>query len=103
MSICSPPTVPSSTWLASGSRSGGIFETRSSNNGDKLWQILFTDADENGLFKVTVPHPGIYTILADGRAGFNDAFWELNNVIVGPGITKTVKLSRPEESCLPLL
>src|SRR5664280_810284 len=30
MSICSPPTVPSSTWLASGSRSGGIFETRSS-------------------------------------------------------------------------
>src|ERR1035438_8267870 len=29
MSICSPPTVPSSTWLASGSRSGGIFETRS--------------------------------------------------------------------------
>src|ERR1039458_6319811 len=31
MSICSPPTVPSSTWLASGSRSGGIFETRSSH------------------------------------------------------------------------
>src|ERR1017187_10198756 len=32
MSICSPPTVPSSTWLASGSRSGGIFETRSSQS-----------------------------------------------------------------------
>src|SRR5664280_2037064 len=36
MSICSPPTVPSSTWLASGSRSGGIFETRSSNSESKV-------------------------------------------------------------------
>src|SRR5664280_885469 len=36
MSICSPPTVPSSTWLASGSRSGGIFETRSSNSENKV-------------------------------------------------------------------
>jgi hypothetical protein len=77
--------------------------TWSSSNEDKLWQILFTDADENGVFKITVPHPGAYTILAEGHAGFNDAFWELDNVIVNPGITKTVKLSSPKESCLPLL
>jgi transposase len=32
MSICSPPTTPSSTSLASGLRSGGIFETRSRRN-----------------------------------------------------------------------
>ena len=31
MSICSLPTVPSFTWLASGLRSGDIFETRSRN------------------------------------------------------------------------
>jgi|ERR1019366_3416257 hypothetical protein len=78
-------------------------EWSTSNNGDRIWQILFADADENGVFKVTVLHPGIYTILAEGRAGFNDAFWDLKNVAVGSGVTKTVKLSRPEESCLPLL
>jgi hypothetical protein len=68
----------------------------------KDWQILTTEADENGMFKITVPHPGEYIILASGRAGFNDAFWDgdIPGIIVNPGATTTVKLSSPAKSCL---
>lgn len=68
----------------------------------KDWQILTTEADENGMFKITVPHPGIYTILASGRAGFNDAFWydNLKDIVVSPGATTAVKLSSIAEACL---
>ncbi|MGB7553899.1 MAG: carboxypeptidase-like regulatory domain-containing protein [Candidatus Korobacteraceae bacterium] len=69
----------------------------------KGWQILTTQADENGVFKIAVPHPGTYTILASGHAGFNDAFWydmmELG-VVVNPGATTTVKLSSPAAACV---
>jgi len=68
----------------------------------KDWQVLTNEADENGTFKIAVPHPGIYTILASGRAGFNDAFWEgqTEGVIVNAGASTAVKLSSPAESCL---
>src|ERR1019366_70994 len=46
MSICFPPTVPSSTWLASGSRSGGIFETRSNNLLNEAG-LVFVSCDDN--------------------------------------------------------
>lgn len=68
----------------------------------KDWQILTTEADENGMFKIAVPHPGEYSILASGHAGFNDAFWvvDVPGIIVKPGATTTVKLSSPAKSCL---
>ena len=68
----------------------------------KGWQILITETDENGVFRIAVPHPGEYSILASGRAGFNDAFWVVDapGIIVNPGATTTVKLSSPAKSCL---
>ena len=67
----------------------------------KDWQILTTEADENGAFKIAVPRPGKYIILASGHAGFNDAFWwDDDGVVVNPGATTTVKLSSPAKSCL---
>jgi hypothetical protein len=69
----------------------------------KAWQILSTDADEDGMFKVAVPHQGKYTIVAIGQAGFNDAVWEAKDVRVNPGMTTAVKLSSPAESCLASL
>ena|ERR1039458_2241530 len=72
-------------------------------NPRKLWQMLTVDADENGVFKIAVPHPGAYIIIARGQAGFNDAVWEADladPVIVNSGAATTVKLSSPAESCL---
>jgi len=66
----------------------------------KIWQILTTEADENGVFKIAVSHPGKYTVLASGHAGLNDAFWRVDDVVVNPGATTTVKLSSPAEACL---
>jgi hypothetical protein len=68
----------------------------------KAWQILSTDADEDGTFKMAVPHPGKYTIVAIGQAGFNDAVWEAD-FVVNPGMNAAVKLSSPKESCLASL
>ncbi len=69
----------------------------------KSWQMLAVDADENGAFRVAVPRPGDYIVLASGQAGMNDGFWGadlLNTVPVKPGQTTTVKLSSPAEACL---
>ena len=68
----------------------------------KGWQMLTTEADENGVFKFTIPHPGEYIILASGRAGFNDAFWVggVPGIIVNPGANTTVKLSSPTKACM---
>jgi hypothetical protein len=65
----------------------------------KAWQVLSTNADEDGMFKIAVPHRGRYTIVAFGQAGFNDAVWEAD-VVVNPGMNTLVKLSSPEDSCL---
>jgi hypothetical protein len=66
----------------------------------KAWQVVSGDANEDGFFKITVPHPGKYTIVAIGEAGFNDAAWENDDVAVNSGMTTTVKLSSPKEACL---
>jgi hypothetical protein len=69
----------------------------------KSWQMLAVDADENGAFRIAVPHPGDYIVLATGQAGFNDGFWVtdlLNTAAVKPGQTTNVKLSSPAEACL---
>jgi len=65
----------------------------------KDWQMLLTEADENGVFNIALPHPGQYIILASGRAGFNDAFWEADDVVVNPGATTAVKLAAPAKAC----
>lgn len=73
----------------------------SENN--KPWQILSTDADEDGAFKIAVPRPGKYEVVATGRAGFNDAVWETDfktEIHVEPGMTTEIKLSSPKEACL---
>jgi hypothetical protein len=66
--------------------------------------IWITNADEEGVFKITdVPH-GTYILLARGRAGFNEAFWKVGvgNLAVESGMETTVKLSDPEKACLAL-
>src|SRR5690349_21294740 len=54
---------------------------------------LVTHADEEGKFKITGVHPGVYDVLARGRAGFNEAFWHaddvesgLQDITIAPGI-----------------
>ncbi len=66
----------------------------------RVWQMLTTNADENGVFKVTVHHPGKYALLAYGQAGFSKAVWEDDDIVVNPGVTTTGKLSSPAEACL---
>ena len=67
---------------------------------NKDWQIVQTEADENGAFKIAVPRPGVYTLVVHGHAGFNDAFWESGLLTVTPGSVIAVKLSQPEKACL---
>jgi len=65
---------------------------------DKGHQLVSADADEEGNFKMTAP-PGSYILLAQGRAGFNDAAWWAN-VAVRSGEVTTVKMATPVKSCL---
>jgi hypothetical protein len=63
-------------------------------------QILQTEADEEGNFKIIVPRPGVYILLANGRAGFNEAFWYSLDVLVKPGTETPIKLGSPEKACV---
>jgi hypothetical protein len=64
------------------------------------YDVLIGDADEEGNFKITVPLPGSYILVAKGRAGFTDAIWVESHVWVEAGKLTTVKLSAPERACL---
>jgi hypothetical protein len=66
----------------------------------KADQIVFADADEEGNFKISVTPAGIYTLVARGRAGFNEALWQGGQITIDSGMETTVKLSAPEKSCL---
>ena len=66
---------------------------------NKIWQVIVAQADEEGTFKITVPHPGAYKMLIRGKAGLNDAFWT-DDIVVNPGVETKVKLSSPEKACL---
>ena len=66
----------------------------------KSGQILSTDADEEGNFKIQVPYPGTYRLIARGRAGFNEAFWTMDNFLVEQGMETVVKVATVEEACL---
>lgn len=65
----------------------------------KSRQFLTTDADEDGLFRIARVQAGIYTLVARGRAGANDAVWK-SELTLKPGDAISVKLSAPEKSCL---
>jgi hypothetical protein len=61
-------------------------------------QLLSAQADEEGLFKIVVPHSGEYFLIARGRAGFNEAFWSAD---VATGAEAVVlKLAQPEKACV---
>jgi hypothetical protein len=65
------------------------------------WQIITDQTDEEGNFKISVPHPGDYDVLVRGRAGLNEAVWESPNyVTVTLGEETTIKLSSSEVSCV---
>ena len=67
---------------------------------NKQSQILLADADEEGNFNMPVAQPGIYTLLVFGRAGLNEALWELGDVKVAPGLETRLKVFAPKKSCL---
>jgi hypothetical protein len=69
---------------------------------NKAAQVISTDADEEGYFKISEIPPGVYTLIATGQAGSNQAFWETNSVSVLAGQTLSVKMSTPQNSC-PLI
>lgn len=66
----------------------------------KEWQIVIGQADEEGNFRISVPHPGDYSLVIDGHAGFNDAVWETHPITVSPGTETTIKMSPPEVACV---
>lgn len=69
-------------------------------------QVLAGDADEDGYFKITGVPPGVYDLVARGRAGFNDAAWSVGlsfdstgKIIVPSGKELVLKLSSPVKAC----
>jgi hypothetical protein len=66
----------------------------------KEWQLIIGQADEKGNFRISVPHPGDYSLLIQGHAGLNDAVWETHPITVSPGVETTVKMSSPELACV---
>jgi len=65
----------------------------------KSKQLLTTDADEEGAFRITKVPAGAYTLVARGQAGANDALWS-SEITLKPGSAMTAKLSAPGKSCL---
>lgn len=67
----------------------------------KVEQIIIGDTDEEGIFHLSGVPQGRYTVIALGRAGANEAFWEAE-VFARAGEAVAVKLHSPETSCLSL-
>jgi hypothetical protein len=66
---------------------------------EKSSQLDFADADEEGRFRIDGVTPGTYVIVARGRAGASDAYWE-EEITIKPSTTLSVKLAQPSEVCL---
>jgi hypothetical protein len=64
----------------------------------KAKQVLTTDGDEEGKFRIKGIPPGHYSLIVRGQAGANDAFWQ-SSIIIKPGAVIQVKLSNPGFSC----
>lgn len=71
-----------------------------SQDNKKTDQVLSTEADEEGNFKISLT-PGFYILAVKGHAGFNDAFWS-KSILVKSGAEIALKLSAPEKACIVL-
>jgi hypothetical protein len=65
----------------------------------KAKQMLTTDGDEEGHFRIAKVPVGHYRVVARGQAGASDAYWELV-IVVTAGTSTTAKLASPGKSCL---
>jgi hypothetical protein len=65
----------------------------------KVQQVLMTDGDEEGHFRIAKVPVGRYRLVARGQAGANDAYWE-SSIVVKAGVATTAKLTSPGKSCL---
>jgi len=65
----------------------------------KAKQVLTTDGDEEGHFRIAKVPVGHYRVVARGQAGASDAYWELM-IVVTAGISTSAKLTSPGKSCL---
>lgn len=66
--------------------------------GKREKQFLFTNADEEGYFKITKVPAGSYAVVARGQAGINDASWYME-VSVKQDQEVSVKLASPARAC----
>jgi hypothetical protein len=98
--------------------SGAIVATLDWGNTHQT-QVVFGDTDEEGKFEITfppdlkdatfeqgAPHdgvfaPGVYHIVVNGAAGYNNAVWE-TDVTVNPGDALKIKVSDPTKACVKL-
>ncbi|MGC9998628.1 MAG: hypothetical protein ABSE21_00880 [Bryobacteraceae bacterium] len=62
-------------------------------------EIVYGEADEEGRFTLAA-RPGLYYLVARGRAGFSNAAWVLDDVDVKAGQETTVKVVKVDQSCL---
>lgn len=62
-------------------------------------QVLTTDGDEDGHFRIARVPVGRYRLVARGQAGANDAYWE-SSIVVKAGVVTSTKLTSPGKSCL---
>jgi hypothetical protein len=69
--------------------------------GNRAWQLMLGDADEEGNFAFPRVPPGKYDVLVRARAGINEAFWS-QEVWVQPGEAVTMKVASVERSCSDL-
>ena len=69
---------------------------------NKRGQVVEGQADEEGNFKIEIPYPGEYHLVARGRAGFNEALWTMDRVAAKAGIETALKVSEIDESCIDL-
>ena len=69
---------------------------------NKPSQIVKTQSDEDGNFSASLP-PGKYSVYVRGRAGFNEALWDLGDMLyvdIHPGSHTEIKLPSPNTSCV---
>lgn len=64
-------------------------------------QVVVSETDEEGFFKIGALKPGAYTVLVVGRACANDGFW-VENVALEAGKDSVLKMRSPALACLNL-